>query len=126
MSQSTGQVTRVDANGNSTVLGTGYSGHGEGVNNPDMQNVEGVGPIPQGRYEIGPQQDNITGEGTRLPGSMRLTPLEGTDTFGRDGFIIHGDNARGDQSASKGCPILNRNIRDQIANSDETVFRVVP
>jgi len=38
-SQSTGQLTHIDANGNSTNAGTGYAGHGQGVNNPAMQNV---------------------------------------------------------------------------------------
>ena len=73
-SQSTGQITHVDSNGNSTDVGTGYSGHGEGVNNPEMQNVPSTGPIPQGTYAIGAQQLNTTGTGTRLPDSMRLTP----------------------------------------------------
>ena len=30
-----------------------YSGHGPGVNNPDMQAAAGVGPIPVGDYRIG-------------------------------------------------------------------------
>jgi hypothetical protein len=31
-------------------LWTGYSGHREGKNNPEMQNVVGVGPLPCGRW----------------------------------------------------------------------------
>ena len=31
----------------------GYSGHGEGKNNPAMQKVPNVGPIPVGKYTIG-------------------------------------------------------------------------
>lgn len=91
-----------------------------------MQNVRNTGPIPQGTWIIGQQQNNTTGNGRNLPASMRLTPANGTDTLGRDGFIIHGDNNRGDQSASEGCPILNRDIRNQIGASGDNVFRVIP
>lgn len=124
-SQSTGQLTHVDGNGNTTNVGTGYAGHGQGVNNPAMQNVPNVGPLPQGTYTINPQQNNTTGSGTQLPASMRLTPDPNNQMFGRGGFIIHGDNAAGNQSASEGCPVLNRNVRNQIGNSGDTVFRVV-
>ncbi len=123
--QSTGQTTH-DTNGSSTNAGTGYSGNGEGLNNPDMQNVPNTGPIPRGTYTINQQQDNTTNSGTNLPASMRLTPNDGTDTFGRGGFLIHGDNANGNQSASEGCIILNRNVRNAIGNSGDNRLRVVP
>jgi hypothetical protein len=124
-SQSTGQVSHVDnQTGETTSVGTGYAGHGEGVNNPNMQNVPNTGPIPQGTYTIDPQQNNTTGSGTSLPASMRLTPKDGTNTFGRGGFLIHGDNKRKNKSASEGCVILDRTIRNQIGNSDDDVLRV--
>ena len=42
-------MTHVDnQTGERTNAGTGYAGHGEGVNNPTMQNVPNVSPIPQG------------------------------------------------------------------------------
>ena len=34
------------------VLGTGYSGRDKGKNNPAMQHVKNVGPVPVGEYEI--------------------------------------------------------------------------
>jgi hypothetical protein len=40
--QSTGEL---DHNG--AAIGAGYSGHGAGLNNPAMQNVHDVGPIPR-------------------------------------------------------------------------------
>ena len=108
----------------------GFSGHGEGVNNPAMQGVENVGPIPLGVYDVGSQQNNVTNDGRRFPASMRLTPREGTDTLGRAGFIIHGDNRAMNQTASQGCPILPRilprNVRDQMAESGDTTFMVIP
>jgi len=57
---------------------------------------------------------------------MRLTPDPANEMYGRGGFLIHGDNGRGNQSSSEGCIILNRNIRNQIGNSGDDVLRVVP
>jgi uncharacterized protein RhaS with RHS repeats len=126
-SQSTGQLTQV-VNGQ-TVQGqggTGYAGHGQGINNPAMQNQINTGPIPQGTYTIGPQQNNVTNTGTTLFQSMRLTPDANNNMFGRSGFIIHGDNAQGNQSASAGCPVISRSIRNQISNSGDNTLRVIP
>jgi hypothetical protein len=40
--------------------------------------------------------------------------------YGRAGFLIHGDNRRGNQSASEGCMIFNGDVRDQIGSSGDT------
>ena len=48
---------------------------------------------------------------------MRLLPAPGTNTHGRSGFLIHGDNVMKDKSASEGCIILGPKIRQQIADS---------
>ncbi len=40
-------------------IGAAYSGHGLGLNNPAMQNVPDVGPLPQGTYVIGDPHDNM-------------------------------------------------------------------
>lgn len=122
-SQSNRQLTYVDnQTGARTPIGTGYSGNGPGLNNPNMQNVRNVGPIPQGTYDIGPQRDSRrTGAGV-----MDLTPRPGTNIFNRDhDFQIHGDNACRCQSASSGCIIFDRNIRDQINNGNDRELRVV-
>ncbi|WP_350027887.1 RHS repeat-associated core domain-containing protein [Methylovulum psychrotolerans] len=118
--QSTGGVTHVDENGNSSSVGTGYAGNGAGRNNPAMQNVPDVGPIPQGTYDIG------SGHSSRNtgPNTMNLTPRQGTNTFGRDLFRIHGDNSS--HNASHGCIVLGPNIRNQINNSGDHTLQVVP
>jgi hypothetical protein len=85
-----------------------------------MQNVGSVGPLPTGRYTIGAQQNNVTGSGHTLRNSMRLTPAPTNDMNGRAGFLIHGDNSKGDQSASEGCMVFKGDIRDQIGNSGDT------
>src|SRR5689334_15812598 len=79
---------------------TGYSGHGEGKNNPAMQAVRDVGPIPCGRWSIeGPPIDTAV----HGPFVLHLEPEPGTDTFGRSGFLIHGDSREHPGEASHGC-----------------------
>ena len=103
-----------------TPVGQGYSGTGAGLNNPNMQDVPNVGPIPQGPYNIGPGHFSPT----TGPDTMNLDPLPGTNTYGRDLFRIHGDNAS--HNASHGCPIAPPNVRQQINNSNDHVLVVVP
>lgn len=112
-SQSSGQLSR-----DGELIATGYSGAGAGRNNPAEQAVPNVGPIPQGHYLIGPEFDApIQG-----PCTMRLSP-NGHDALGRDGFLIHGDNATHD--ASTGCVILPLEARQQIAASEDRDLEVV-
>jgi hypothetical protein len=70
------------------------------------------GPIPRGAWTIGEFFDDPGGKG---PVVAHLTPCEGTETFGRSGFMIHGDNQALNHSASEGCIVAPRFIRDQIA-----------
>lgn len=113
----------IQSNGNlshgGALVATGYSGHGEGKNNPAMQSVRNVGPIPVGMYEIGPMMMHKDGKG---PIVMRLTAV-GHEAFHRSGFLIHGDNA--DHTASEGCIILPRAIRQRIAESGDNELEVV-
>jgi hypothetical protein len=102
--------------------GTGYSGNGVGYNNPAEQNTENVGPIPRGTWTIGTQEDITTNSGHELKAAMRLTPIDVTTD--RSGFLIHGDNSKGDNSASQGCIILGPSIRDMIGKSSDKTLRV--
>lgn len=112
-SQSTGQLTL-----NGSVIAIGYSGCGSGRNNPAEQAVRNVGPIPQGLYRIGPEFDAAV----QGPCSMCLSP-DGHDALGRDGFMIHGDNASHD--ASTGCIVLPEEARRQISASTDRDLEVV-
>jgi hypothetical protein len=106
---------------NGELLGTGYSGNGPGLNNPAMSDVHDVGPIPAGTWFIShPFVD--PGKG---PIVMRLTPVDGTETFGRGGFLIHGDNAAMDHTASEGCIILPHDVRQAIALSVDDELQVI-
>ena len=109
------------------VVSTGYAGKGRGRNNPALQSVRGVGPLPRGRYRIGaPRTSQRTG-----PFVMDLYPIDATpndtvhDATGRSAFQIHGDSVRNPGSASSGCIILPRVIRERIWRSKVHVIEVV-
>lgn len=117
--QSTGDMLHDGEN-----FATAYAGRREGLNNPAMQNVEKIGPLPQGRYKIGPAYQH-----PRL-GSvcMNLEPDAANEMFGRSDFRIHGDNAWLDHSASEGCIVLGIPWRMKIkiaVRAGENILEVV-
>lgn len=113
-SQSTGKVEQ-----NGVHVGTGYSGRGAAKNNPDMENLRGEGPIPRGSYRIGPAYSH----GTKGPCTMNLDPI-GHNARGRTLFRIHGDSTTHPGSASEGCIVLPRKIREKIAVSGDASLTV--
>jgi hypothetical protein len=113
-SQSTGQLRH-----NGRAVGVGYAGNGAGKNNPRMEMMPEVGPIPRGRYQISRPYDT-EGHG---PHVMKLDPL-GHTAHGRTAFLIHGDNRRSPGHASKGCIILSRYVREQISASGDPFLDV--
>ncbi|HTS35999.1 MAG TPA: tlde1 domain-containing protein [Candidatus Solibacter sp.] len=105
-----------------TVVDTGYSGCDEGKNNPSMQAVHDMGPIPQGRWTIFGPPFNTPDHG---PNVLRLEPVNGTNTFGRDGFLMHGDNKDFPGTASKGCIIMGPSTRPRVWASGDHDLNVV-
>ena len=106
----------------------GWAGNTTGMNNPAMQNVKDVGPLPQGFYTIGPWQDGIMygPSFARLgPFITRLTPDPENEMFGRNDFCCHGANAANQSMSSDGCIIQNRPAREAIASSGENRLQVV-
>jgi hypothetical protein len=116
---------------NGTLLAIGYSGAGDGKNNPDMQNVENVGPIPCGKYtmeliadDAGNPIDHKDAKGTTLHAPViRLIPDPTNEMFGRVDFLIHGDNGLG--TASLGCPVAARFARIAMWSSMDHDLNVV-
>lgn len=99
----------------------GYSGHGAGKNNPARQHERAVGPIPRGRWKIGAPYDSKNVG----PYALTLTPCAGTEVFGRSAFRIHGDSKRAPGTASHGCIILPRPVRERIWASGVHEIEVV-
>lgn len=118
--QSTGQL--FDSAG--TLIATGYSGFGADKNQPANQSVANLGPIPAGEYSIG-DPECVNAPGPHGPFVLRLTPAPTNNMFGRDGFLIHGDSVEHPGTASHGCIILPRVIREAIAQSDDSTLSVV-
>lgn len=100
---------------NNSLLGVGYSGHASGLNNPDDEAIPDIGPIPRGEWRIARWDDH---HGDKGPQVAVLEPVE-HDAHGRTGFLIHGDNSALDHTASRGCVIAARTIRDALRSSGE-------
>lgn len=127
--QSTGKIVHQSTSGVNDDVGYGYAGHGNGLNNPASQDVPGGGenpnggPLPQGSYKIGPQQNNTTGSRRPLAASMRLIPDPKNKMFGRAGFLIHNGNML-KKDSSQGCIVLPLDVRNRIQNSGDHNLKV--
>jgi hypothetical protein len=102
------------------LLGRGWSGQLDGRNNPTMQNVANVGPIPEGMYTIGKSYHH-----SKLgPITMDLEPDTSNKMFGRSEFRVHGF---GEDiiHASEGCVIQVEMTRKAIDSSSDRRLQVV-
>jgi hypothetical protein len=117
--QNSGSLYRADG----FKTANGYAGCGEGLNNPDLQNVPKIGPIPVGIYSIGAPVDHPRLGKFSLP----LIPDPANEMFGRDDFFCHGDSVHyeGQHVASEGCIIMPRLIREKMWNSEDHILKVV-
>lgn len=116
--QSTGEFSDL----HEICLEQGYAGNGAGLNNPDMQDVAEVGPLPQGLYTIGPAYTHAQ----LGPFTMNLEPDPTNRMFGRSLFRIHGRRFVGDMGASKGCIVLDHAARVTVSTSPDRLLRVIP
>ena len=105
---------------NSRYIGKGYAGRMTNKNNPDRQQVKGLGPLPRRRYKI-------TGaSGSKGPLTIILEQQKPGESFGRSAFRIHGERRRPPAGwASEGCIILNYDIRKKIMQSHDSDLEVV-
>ena len=121
-SQSSGELRSASG----FLLGKGYAGHGAGVNNPAMEKIPNVGPLPQGVYTIAAPVNTAT----HGPYVMWLTPDPSNQMFGRYGFAIHGDEIAnvGKRLASQGCIVMGNAARVAIwtaAHADGCKLHVI-
>lgn len=99
-----------------------YSGAGEGLNNPDMEDVKRIGPIPKGLYRIPLWLPKHPSKG---PIVARLVPVD-HDARGRTGFLIHGDNSTpAPNDGSWGCIVAPRSTREWLRGSGEQQLTVL-
>lgn len=99
----------------------GYSGAGDCKNDPTAQDVHNAGPIPRGSYTIGEPVDTVT----HGPYVLRLTPDSDNEMCGRSGFLIHGDSVVHPGTASQGCIIMPKMVREKIWRSGDHELEVV-
>ena len=107
---------------NGKLVAVGYSGFEANKNNPAAESIRNEGPIPRGLWEIGDMIESTVSHG---PFVLPLIPCEGTDTFGRSGFLIHGESVHAPGSASFGCVIQPRWVRVQMGHSADKQLQVV-
>jgi Protein of unknown function (DUF2778) len=108
----------LDTRGN--ILGVGWAGQGIGKNNPDMDGVHNIGPLPAGLYTITAPYDNPkTG-----PYTMNLEPDPSNNMKGRADFRIHGAAFTNPELSSEGCIIQVRGVRQAIWDSDDHQLQV--
>ncbi len=109
------------------LVAHGYAGNGEGLNDPAWTDVKSTGPLPVGRYTIGPPEPGHGGY------TLRLHPDAETRArivaLGRnpDSFLIHADMAdpKLAGTASKGCLILARIYRVMVWESGDHELEVL-
>jgi hypothetical protein len=104
-----------------SLVGVGYSGHPPYVNDHSAEGLVAHGPLPCGRYEIGEAHE----DGHLGPVVMRLTPVPPFDALGRTLIDCHGDNDQQNHTASDGCLILARFLRELLAASADRIIDVV-
>lgn len=102
-------------------ISQGYSGNGHGKNNPAAETEHNVGPIPAGAWTV---TDLTTGMTPHGPYVLHLSPCNGTQTHGRSGFLMHGDNRKNPGEASQGCIIMQRAVRERVWTSGDRSITV--
>jgi hypothetical protein len=115
--QKTGRITSELG----SLFGVGYSGNGKGKNNPEMENVKGIGVIPKGSYHIG--EPFLHSHMGRF--AIPLIPFPENEMFGRSEFYIHGDSLIHPGEASKGCIVTPLTVRQEIADCTDKILKVV-
>lgn len=121
--QSSGHLVLCSNEGGRCILARGYSGAPGYVNDPRSEGKIAKGPIPKGVWKLGHAVDHKTLGPVAIP----LEPVEvpSLRRSGRSGFYIHGDNAKNDRSASRGCIVVHRATREAIRALGIRVLTVV-
>lgn len=106
---------------NGELAGVGYAGYADHKNVPESEPFKKLGPLPRGQYRI--QAPRTTQE--HGPYVLPLEPDKATVMYGRAGMLIHGDSIRWPGTASTGCIIQARKVRERIWTSGDRDLMVV-
>ncbi|HWE51390.1 MAG TPA: tlde1 domain-containing protein [Bryobacteraceae bacterium] len=121
--QSTGELFAGAEEGVSigVLAGTGYAGFGAGKNNPELEAVHLLGPLPKGLYRFGsPEASPKLG-----PLAIPLIPDDSNEMFGRSAFFLHADSITHPGEASEGCIVMARDVRQRVFASADKDLRVI-
>lgn len=114
--QSTGELFR-----DGKLIEKGYSGVLTNKNNPDREQVRGMGPIPRGTWKIG-----STGT-SKGPLTITLIHVSG-NSYSRDmgTFRMHGEKVHGVPGfASEGCIIMYPHTRLMVSKDRGALLEVI-
>lgn len=120
--QSSGDLTH-----NGHFVSKGYSGKGRGKNNPSLQGVAGVGPIPAGKWKMVRIYDSAS-VGPKTIALEAVDAKPGDDKHegtGRSAIRVHGDSIKAPGTASRGCIIMPRHVREKMWLSGDRDLLVV-
>lgn len=119
---------------NGAVIGKGYSGHGAGLNNPAMEMVHDIGPIPRGWYVaelIADGDGNPVNYKHKAAPVFRLIPQPETNMYGRAGLLMHGHES-GEvigkpetENSSLGCVVQEHATRIQVMIATDKRVQVI-
>ena len=117
-----GRMYQTMPDGSEQARWSGYSGAPGAINDPAKQDRHSLGPIPIGVYVIGKERETTENHG---PVVLPLSAMAGSETFGRNGFLVHGDSIQSPGQASHGCIILARAAREEMASSTDRLLVVL-
>ena len=75
--------------------------------------LKNKGPIPVGNWKITASNAN------KGPLTFVLSEKSVPNNFGRNAFLIHGDNQANNHTASQGCIILPKSFRELLKIGEE-------
>jgi len=114
---------------NSSLFGKGYSGNGDGKNNPAWEAIKLHGPLPTGLYTAVKMIEHDPHLGWY---AIHLKPDASTRikiiSYGRDpdSFYWHGDDIDHPGEASDGCLVSMRSMRLDFWGQEDHVIQCIP
>ncbi|MET3577407.1 hypothetical protein ABID19_000422 [Mesorhizobium robiniae] len=97
-----------------------HSGLGAMADQPRYANRKNAGPTPPHTYDLRLRESRFHGVE-----ALRLTPIDGKNKFGRDGFLAHTYLLRGRRGESSGCVVFKDYARFLAAFKKGKVKRLV-